>query len=146
MLPRQLALKVLKSLQTILFPPLSDPKSRRHLAALVTSLSLDPDVLRFERTAIRRPGEEGLSYVYFAGRLAELCGEVRSPRPRGWLGRRVERRSGARYMMLATLVGVRVRRDPGDGVARAQLLPGLDRVPGVAAPRAAADLTRGGWT
>lgn len=104
--PRQLALEVLESLQTILFP-LSDPKSEQYLAALVTSLALDPDVMRFESAAIRRPGEEeGFSYVYFAERLAELHAELQSPRPRGWLERQVERKSGARYMMLATLVGV----------------------------------------
>jgi len=44
--------------------------------------------------------------VFFTGRLLELYDEVHNPQPRGWLQRQMERKSGARYMILATLVGV----------------------------------------
>jgi biotin transporter BioY len=47
-----------------------------------------------------------VAYVYLADRLAELHDELKNPRPRGWLERQMERKSGARYMMMATLIGV----------------------------------------
>ena len=51
-------------------------------------------------------GEENVAYFFLADRLSDLYNEMQNPQPRGWLGRFVERRSGARYMMIATLVGV----------------------------------------
>ncbi|KAI9166410.1 hypothetical protein HJFPF1_02511 [Paramyrothecium foliicola] len=104
-LPRQLVLEILDSVQGILFP-LSEKKSCRLLEALVKTDSFDPDMLRFEFSSIRNNGEEHIPYFYLAGRLSELHDELQSPRPRGWIERRLERRSGARYMMLATLIGV----------------------------------------
>ncbi|KAK4455307.1 hypothetical protein QBC34DRAFT_489622 [Podospora aff. communis PSN243] len=104
-LPRQLLLEVLDSIQGVLFP-LSDPKCKRILQSLVTSCSFDPDIVNFEYGSIRRPGEENISYIYLADRLSDLYSEIYNPQPRGWLERRIERKSGARYMMLATLIGV----------------------------------------
>ena len=104
-LPRQLVLEVLDSLQGILFP-ISDPKSKRLLQSLVTAYSLDPDIFRFEFSSIRMVGEENIPYVFLADRLSELYNELQNPRPRGWLQRQMERKSGARYMMMATLLGV----------------------------------------
>jgi len=106
-LPRQLVLKVLDSLQTVLFP-LSEPKSKRLLQSLVDKCSLDPDIVNFEYSSIRNIGEENIPYVYLADRLSDLYNEVRNPRPRGWLERQIERKSGARYMMMATLIGVMI--------------------------------------
>ncbi|KAK3356635.1 hypothetical protein B0T25DRAFT_537103 [Lasiosphaeria hispida] len=74
-LPRQLLLEVLDSLQGILFP-LSDPKSRKLLQSLVATCSLDPDILHFEFSSIRRQGEESIHYVYLADRLSELYNEL----------------------------------------------------------------------
>lgn len=68
--------------------------------------SLDPDITSFEFSSIRNPGEENISYVFLADRLSDLYNEMRNPRPKGWLERRLERKSGSRYMMLATLIGV----------------------------------------
>jgi hypothetical protein len=104
-LPRQLLLETLDSLQVVLFP-LSDPKSKRLLCSLIHECSLDPDILRFEFSSIRNAGEESVPYVFLADRLADLYNELQNPKPRGWLGRQMERKSGARYMMMATLVGV----------------------------------------
>ncbi|RYO90999.1 hypothetical protein DL766_000467 [Monosporascus sp. MC13-8B] len=104
-LPRQLVLEVLDSIQGVLFP-LSNPRSKRLLQSLVQTCSLDPDVTKFEFNSIRNPGEENVSYVFLADRLSDLYNEVRNPRPSGWLERRMERKSGARYMMMATLIGV----------------------------------------
>ncbi|KAI6080237.1 hypothetical protein F4821DRAFT_273972 [Hypoxylon rubiginosum] len=104
-LPRQLVLEVLESLQGILFP-LSDRKSKRLLRRLVCTNGFDPEIMQFEFASIRRAEEENVRFVYLADRLAELYNESQNPQPRGWLQRRMERRSGARYMMMATLIGV----------------------------------------
>ncbi|KAM7220164.1 hypothetical protein V8F06_004492 [Rhypophila decipiens] len=90
-LPRPLVIEVLDSIQGILFP-LADRKSRGLLQSLFSS--------------IRNPGEETITYIYFADRLSDIYNEVQNPRPRTWLERQVERKSGARYMMMATLIGV----------------------------------------
>ncbi|KAL2211712.1 hypothetical protein CC79DRAFT_216955 [Sarocladium strictum] len=104
-LPRQLVLETLDSVQAILFP-LSEPKSKALLKETIASCSLDPEISNFEYSAVRNTGEEKISYVYLADRLAGLHHELQNPRPRGWLERVVERKSGARYMMMATLIGV----------------------------------------
>ncbi|GAW22551.1 hypothetical protein ANO14919_120910 [Xylariales sp. No.14919] len=107
LLPRQLLLEVLDSTQRILFP-LSDAKSRRLLGSLVSDsdYSFDPDIEKFELSAVCNPGEEVISYIYLADQLEELFQESQTPQPRTWLEKQMERRSGARYMMLATLIGV----------------------------------------
>ncbi|KAH8891274.1 hypothetical protein GQ53DRAFT_648927 [Thozetella sp. PMI_491] len=104
-LPRQLVLETLDSVQDILFP-LSEPKSKRLLKSLVFSCSMDPDVSNFEFSSIRNSGEEKIRYVYLADRLSDLYNELQNPRPRGWLERQMERKSGARYILMATLIGV----------------------------------------
>lgn len=104
-LPRQLVLEVLESLQGILFP-LSDRKSKRLLQRLVCTNGFDPEITRFEFASIRRAEEENIPFVYLADRLSELHNESQNPQPRSWLQRRMERWSGARYMMMATLIGV----------------------------------------
>jgi hypothetical protein len=92
-------------LQSILFP-IADKKSKQLLQSLVSTCGLDPDVLRFEVSTVRRDGEENIVYVYLAERLSELYNELQSPRPRGRLEQIIERKSGARYVMMATLIGV----------------------------------------
>ena len=93
------------SIQDVFFP-LYEPRSKRLLQSLVQSCSLDPDVVNWEYSSIRKLGEENIAYVFLADRLSDLYNEVRNPRPRGWLERQMERKSGARYMMMATLIGV----------------------------------------
>ncbi|CVL02939.1 uncharacterized protein FPRN_00186 [Fusarium proliferatum] len=104
-LPRQLVLEVLDSVQGILFP-LSDPRSKKLLRSLISKCSFDPDILNFEVSSVRRVGEESVPYVYLADRLADLYNELQTPRPRGWLRQSMQRKSGARHVMMATLIGV----------------------------------------
>lgn len=104
-LPRQLALEALDSLQKILFP-LSDSKSSKLLLSLNSTLAFDPDCQRFESASIRNPDEKNIPYHYFGTRLADLYEELENPKPRGLFQRWLERKSGARYVMMATLVGV----------------------------------------
>jgi len=104
-LPRQLALERLDSIQKIIFP-LSDPKSRSLLQSLISTSSFDPDCLRFESASIRNPDEKDILYHYFGARLAHLYEELENPRPRSWIERWSERKSGARYIMMATVIGV----------------------------------------
>jgi hypothetical protein len=105
-LPRQLALETLDSIQKVLFP-LSDPKSYSLLLSLTSTSYFDPDSL-FESTSIRNPEEKEIAYNYHGARLADLYEELENPSPRGWLEKWLERRSGARYVMMATLGGVAI--------------------------------------
>ena len=105
-LPRQLVLEALDSLQKILFP-ISDPKSRALLRSLVSKSAFDPECLRFESaSSIRGADEKEVAYHYFGARLADLYEEVENPKPRGWVAEWLERKSGARYVMMATVIGV----------------------------------------
>jgi hypothetical protein len=92
-------------MQKILFP-LTDAKSRSMLVSLTSTSSYDPDALRFESTSIRTPEEKDIQYVYFGSRLMDLYEELENPKPHGWIEKWVERKSGARYVMMATLIGV----------------------------------------
>ena len=104
-MPRQLALECLDTIQKILFP-LSDLKSRSLLQSLVSTSGFDPDCLRFESASIRNSDEKEISYHYFGAQLADLYEELENPTPRGWVEKWLERKSGARYLMMATLIGV----------------------------------------
>ncbi|KAH8797454.1 hypothetical protein F5882DRAFT_475049 [Hyaloscypha sp. PMI_1271] len=106
-LPRPLVLETLDTLQKVLFP-LTDAKSRALLLSLTstTRQNFDTDVLRYDSTTIRdglRP--ETISYHYFGSRLADLYEELTNPTARG-MEKWFERRSGARYVMMATIAGV----------------------------------------
>ncbi|KAF2094404.1 hypothetical protein NA57DRAFT_46618 [Rhizodiscina lignyota] len=104
-LPRQLCLEVLDSIQKVLFP-LTDKKSRALLLSLVSSEGFDPDTLRFESTSIRRPDEKDIPFLFLGDRLANLYAELENPQPRNWLDKWLQRKSNARHVMLTTLVGV----------------------------------------
>ncbi|KAG8675807.1 hypothetical protein FPOAC2_01885 [Fusarium poae] len=106
-LPRQLVLEILDSLQGTLFP-LSDPKSKKLARSLIKNCSFDPDILNFEFSSVRRVGEESVPYIYLADRLADLYNELETPQPRSWLQRSMQRKSGARHVMMATLIGVAI--------------------------------------
>ncbi|KAK4085020.1 uncharacterized protein Triagg1_10 [Trichoderma aggressivum f. europaeum] len=103
-IPRQIALEALDSMQKILFP--FDSDSEQILCDLVSKESFDPDCLRYDSAVYRREGEEAASYNYFGSRLVDLFKELEDPSPRGILEKWLQRKSGARYMMMATLVGV----------------------------------------
>jgi len=96
---------VIDSIQKILFPLDSD--SEPLLRSLVVKHGLDPDCLRLvEATPYRNADESDIPYHYFGGRLMDLADELENPTPRNFLDKWLERRSGARYVMLATLAGI----------------------------------------
>jgi hypothetical protein len=45
-----------------------------------------------------------ISYLYFGSRLMDLYEELENPKPHGWIEKLMERKSAARYVMMATLV------------------------------------------
>lgn len=104
-LPRQIALEVIDSIRDVLLP-LPDTTSRGILRSLTIRKKFDTECLRIEQSSIRRDEEENISYVCFSARLADLYEEMENSTSRGrgeiWL----QRRSGARYVMLATLIGM----------------------------------------
>ncbi|KAJ3535332.1 hypothetical protein NM208_g7172 [Fusarium decemcellulare] len=102
--PRQLAIEVLDSIQKTLFPSTAD--ARILLTSLVSKNKLDSDCLRFEPSSYLIEGEGASGYRYLESRLVELYEELDNPTPRGFLEKWLERKSGARYVMMATLGGV----------------------------------------
>jgi len=103
-IPRQLALEVIDSIQKVLFP--SDIQSQSLLRSLVAKQILDHDCLRYESSSYRLPGEVETSYSYFGARLMDLYEEASHPTPRSLLEKWIEPRSGGRHVMMATLSGV----------------------------------------
>ena len=91
-------------MQKILFPLGSD--SEPLLRSLISKESFDPDCVRYGPESYRRNGEEEIKYQHFGSRLMDLYEEIENPSPRGFLEKWLERKSGARYVMLATLAGV----------------------------------------
>lgn len=108
MLPRQLIWETLDSVQTVLFQlhDIDDIRSEALLRSLVSKSHFDPDCLQYEPAAIRRNGEKSVRFYYWGERLLDLYAEYEDPTPRGWIEVWLEQKSGARYVMLATLVGV----------------------------------------
>ncbi|KAJ6782470.1 hypothetical protein PWT90_04834 [Aphanocladium album] len=105
LLPRQLLLETLASIQQILFPP-SDRRSRHLLRTLIASAGFDPDAARYESATVRQRGETTtLRYVYLAERLEDLYEETLNPPPDGWLDRVLERKRGKRHVMCITIAG-----------------------------------------
>lgn len=78
------------------------------LRSLVSKHSLDPDCLRFETAIGRADDEHDIKYLYWGSRLMDLYDEIENPTPRGLLEKWMERKSGARYVMMATLAGVMI--------------------------------------
>ncbi|KAI8674390.1 hypothetical protein NCS55_00763000 [Fusarium keratoplasticum] len=103
-IPRQIVLEVLDTLQNVLFP--FDSGSEQILRGLVSKQSFDPDCLRYDAAVYRGEGGGNLSYSYFGNRLVDLFEELEDPSPRGVLETWFQRKSGARHVMMATLIGV----------------------------------------
>ncbi|KAI1423758.1 hypothetical protein F5Y12DRAFT_514736 [Xylaria sp. FL1777] len=105
-IPRPIALEVLDSLQKILFPP--NTESEQILKSLVRQHALDQDCKVYDHgyDVYRRRDEDDIDFVYFGARLVELYDEMQNPTAHGSFERALQRVSGARYVMLATLVGV----------------------------------------
>lgn len=103
-IPRGLATEVLDSFQTTLFP--SNADALILLQSLVSKHGLDPECLKFEPSTYRLEGEGTSTYHYLDSRLVDLYEELEDPTPRGFFQKWLERKSGARYVMMATLCGV----------------------------------------
>ncbi|KAH8649061.1 hypothetical protein BX600DRAFT_442333 [Xylariales sp. PMI_506] len=99
-IPSQIALEALHSLQMVVFPFGTD--SELILRRVVAKHSLDPDCTNYDFATY----EDDFTYRYFGSRLLELYDEVENPSPRGLMEKWFERKSGARYVMMATFVGV----------------------------------------
>lgn len=104
-IPSDLALETLATIKELLFS--NDAHSHAMLHYLVSKKGFDPDIVHIVDTpqyvsALRKP----VSYVYWGTRLMELYDELENPTPRGFMERWLERKSGARYMMLATIAGI----------------------------------------
>ncbi|RYP56854.1 hypothetical protein DL771_011558 [Monosporascus sp. 5C6A] len=104
LIPRQLALEVIDSIQKVLFP--SDIQSQGLLRSLVRKQGFDEDCLRYESSTYRLARETETTYSYFGARLVDLYEEVTNPTPRGLLEKWLAPRSGARHVMMVTLAGV----------------------------------------
>ena len=104
MLPRQLIFEMFDTIHNVLFP--SDRESQALLSSLVTKHGFDDDLLRFESWDHYAHNDTILSYPYFGNRLLELYEELQNPKPRTRLESWFERKNGARYMLMATMVGV----------------------------------------
>ncbi|KAK4444487.1 hypothetical protein QBC34DRAFT_415019 [Podospora aff. communis PSN243] len=106
-IPRELALETLATTYNILFP-FGDIGSQSILRKLIRKEGFDTDCRRSASTAYRRPEEDqaAFNFKYWGTRLMDLYDEVDDPTPRGYLERWFQRKSGARYVMMATLVGV----------------------------------------
>ncbi|KAK8084871.1 hypothetical protein PG997_006142 [Apiospora hydei] len=96
----QVSREVLHSIQIVLFPFNSD--SEVLLRSLVRKESLDPDCTQYGFVV----GGDDFAYSYFGSKLMDLYEEVDNPSPRGFMEKWVERKSGARYVMMATFIGV----------------------------------------
>ncbi|KAK7976196.1 thioredoxin [Apiospora arundinis] len=92
--------EVLHSIQVVLFP--FNTPSEDILRSLVRKESLDPDCIQYGFGV----GEDNLEYSCFGSKLMDLYDEVDNPSPRGFMEKWFERKSGARYVMMATFVGV----------------------------------------
>jgi hypothetical protein len=103
-IPRSLVLEVLDTIHNILFP--SDRASQALLSNLVSKHGFDADILRYESAAYRSKDDADVTYCYFGVRLVELYDELQTPTPRTRLESWFERKSGARHVMMATMIGV----------------------------------------
>ncbi|KAI1756109.1 hypothetical protein F4782DRAFT_321019 [Xylaria castorea] len=104
-LPKQLVLETLHTLKYVLFP--MDSESQSILRSLVAKDGFDPDNCGVN-TSWQLREEELIAYEYWGSRLVDLHDELENPTPRGFVETWMERKSGARYFMMATLAGVLV--------------------------------------
>lgn len=92
------------SLREVLFP--LDSESQSLLRSLVSKKSFDPDCLRVDLKTYRRTDESNVTFRYWNARLDDLYDQIQNPTPSRLFEKWMERRSGARYVMMATLGGV----------------------------------------
>ena len=97
----------MSTIKDILFP--DDQTSQSLLRTLVSKHGFDPDITRvFDTRSFQKQATEEIQYRYWGSRLLDLYDELENPTPRGVLEKYIERRSGARHVMMATLAGVTI--------------------------------------
>ncbi|KAH7121745.1 hypothetical protein B0J13DRAFT_648502 [Dactylonectria estremocensis] len=104
-IPPQLAMETLSTIKDILFP--DDQTSQSMLRSLISKAKFDPDIARIVEPPLHSCGiYEPIKYQYWGSRLLDLYDELENPTPRGFFEKWLERKSGARYAMMATLIGL----------------------------------------
>ncbi|KAK7430683.1 hypothetical protein QQZ08_002727 [Neonectria magnoliae] len=104
-IPAPLALETLATIKDVLFP--DDEVSQSMLRTLVSRAKFDPDIARIVDSPPSQPGtNEPMIYQYWGSRLLDLYDELENPTPRGYFQKWLERKSGARHAMMATLIGL----------------------------------------
>lgn len=68
--------------------------------------SYNPNGLRIDSRQYRRAEEKTVQLRYWGARLDDLFEHMQNPTPKSYVEKWIERRSGARYVMMATLGGV----------------------------------------
>lgn len=101
-----MALETLSTLKMVLFP--YDPESQSLLRSLISKGKLDPDLQRVDSSIGDPISEDVMRFEYWGSRLTDLYDELENPTPRGFFEKWLERKSGSRYVMMATLVGVMI--------------------------------------
>ncbi|KAL3443966.1 hypothetical protein BJX65DRAFT_320303 [Aspergillus insuetus] len=107
MLPPQLLLETLHTIQFILFPISSDKggKSTRMLKALMRKHGFDPNA-RVDEGLIRKDVPPKFKYEYWAHRLKILYHLAKSPPPRNWVVSWIERHTSERNALTVAIVGL----------------------------------------
>ncbi|KAH7121604.1 hypothetical protein EDB81DRAFT_891173 [Dactylonectria macrodidyma] len=103
-IPSQLAIEALATIKEVLFPDDEIPQSM--LRNLISKDKFDPDIVRIVDLPHLCGTDERTKYQYWGSRLLELYDELENPTPRGFLEEWLERKSGARYAMMVTLIGL----------------------------------------
>lgn len=103
-LPRSLLLEVLRTIHYILFP--SDKHSLAFLKKLVDRNVLDKDLQYYVFAQYQREDDETTEYIYLKPRLTKLFQELENHTPHTRFEEWFERKSGPRYMIIATMIGV----------------------------------------
>ncbi|KAL7625219.1 hypothetical protein AAE478_004434 [Parahypoxylon ruwenzoriense] len=101
---QKLTLETLNTLKHVIFPV--EPKSQSILRSLVAREEFDPDNCHVDISSCQPVEGESIRYEFWGARLMRLHDEVENPTPRGFLENWLERKSGARYIMLVTISGV----------------------------------------
>jgi hypothetical protein len=101
-IPRQLIIETLDSLQKVLFP--LDGESRRLLQNLVDQKGFDPDCTECDTVEYRRDEEDDIQYYYWGDRLLNLLKTTEDQRPQGKWWQWLDRRSKGVYLMVITLM------------------------------------------
>lgn len=95
------------------------------------TFDLGPDNLRFESVAVHKFSERGVPYEYFGGYLVGLYDALVISTPWGWAQESFERKSGAKYVRMATLIGLFPCRNPRHGMFCSRRPPSMGFIPAV---------------